>query len=88
MKYQKNTPGYAIQMKCHECMGQYLDGVRDCEVTKCPLYRYQPFRQLEPDESWVGYTPRRVGMQTIRQLTDDEKAIAKERFAKTIGAKK
>ena len=35
----------AIQAKCFECMGFYLDGTSDCQTPQCPLYLYMPYRK-------------------------------------------
>ncbi len=48
--YQKHQEGktlyrnQAIQAKCFECMGDYLDGRYDCLVKTCPLYPFMPYR--------------------------------------------
>ena len=33
----------AIEAKCYDCMGHYVDGVSDCEMTDCPLYPFNPY---------------------------------------------
>ena len=33
----------AIQAFCADCMGNYEDGVKDCNNMNCPLYPYQPY---------------------------------------------
>jgi hypothetical protein len=31
--------------KCYDCMCGYIDGKIDCQVEKCPLYWFMPYRQ-------------------------------------------
>jgi hypothetical protein len=42
----------AVQAKCLECIGYPADGRVDCQVATCPLYYWQPYRELDPDVSW------------------------------------
>lgn len=58
---KKPTRKQAILAKCHECCGYYTDGKFDCEVRKCPLYEYMPYREHEPELEWMQYSPKRVG---------------------------
>lgn len=32
----------AIEAKCYDCMGHYVEGVYDCEDLECPLYPFNP----------------------------------------------
>ena len=41
---EKLTRMEAMLAKCTECTFGYEDGTYDCEVDKCPLYEYMPFR--------------------------------------------
>ena len=50
----------AMAAKCYDCCAGYADGRRDCEVTRCPIYPWMPYRKLEPDYGWVGW-PSRIG---------------------------
>lgn len=68
----------AITQKCHDCMGQYRDGRRDCEVTRCPLYTYMPYRRLPPDTSWLAINPRRVGEQPAPHAPESTEAVVVE----------
>jgi len=43
----KLTRSRAILAKCCDCMGQYVDGKRDCSMPKCPLYPFMPYRNIE-----------------------------------------
>ena len=43
----------AMKMKCKRCMADYVDGRVDCEIAKCPLYFWQPYRKLEPELEWM-----------------------------------
>lgn len=31
--------------KCFECCNGYIDGIKDCGITGCPLYAYMPYRK-------------------------------------------
>ena len=61
MKNAKPTLLNALRAKCHNCMCSYGDGKIDCENVRCSLYRWMPYRKLEPDLSWCEIHPRRVG---------------------------
>jgi hypothetical protein len=44
----------AIQAKCYDCTGQYVDGRVDCGCPNCPLYQWMPYRRgRQPDEGWL-----------------------------------
>lgn len=38
------TRKQAIIATCAECNGFYVDGRRDCEIDRCPLYQWMPYR--------------------------------------------
>ena len=38
------TQRQAIQAKCYDCMGGYVDGKRSCKIPDCPLSPYMPYR--------------------------------------------
>ena len=42
---QKLTFKQAVLAKCCECMGGYADGLHDCRVSACPLYRFMPYAE-------------------------------------------
>lgn len=42
----------AMRAKCFDCCGDMIDGRVDCQIVKCPLYYWQPYRRLTPDLSW------------------------------------
>lgn len=63
----------AVEHKCHQCMGGYLDGRVDCEVVTCPLYTFMPYRKLEPVTDWSERSPRAVGWRTPRTIPEDRK---------------
>jgi len=44
LKGEKITRGEAITAKCYDCMGYYVDGIKDCGITTCPLYVYMPYK--------------------------------------------
>lgn len=80
------TRAAAMKMKCHDCCGEYFDGRDDCEVTRCPLYSWMPYRKKQPILDWVKYSPSRVGMiekeSSGRKFTDEQKAATAERLKK------
>jgi len=43
------TRGQAIRAKCYDCMGYYVNGAADCEITDCPLYPWMPYRRGGPE---------------------------------------
>ena len=61
----KKTPrpsmAKAVRAKCADCMGFFKDGRKDCEVTCCSLYYWQPYRKLEPDTRWLAKRERHTG---------------------------
>lgn len=67
------SPGRAIRAKCIDCSGGSTEEVKKCTVKDCPLYAFR-----------FGKNPYR----TPRILTDEQKAIATERFAKMRAAQK
>lgn len=69
MKDKTKSRRYAIEAKCYDCTGGYIDGRKDCENPKCPLYTFMPYRRNNPDTSWVEW-PGRVQ----RNLSDDQRA--------------
>ncbi len=52
-KYVRPKFNEAIRAMCFECMGDFIDGRKDCRTTNCPLYAFQPYRKLEPDFTWI-----------------------------------
>ena len=53
----KLTPIKAIRAKCLECSGGRPSGVRNCEVTDCPLFFYR-----------MGKNPNRAGIGPKKRL--------------------
>lgn len=43
------SPILAIKMKCIECCGceDYISRVRECGITRCPLWAYRPYQENE-----------------------------------------
>jgi len=37
----------ALKAKCYDCMGGYPEGAMDCELFRCPLYHYMPYKGKE-----------------------------------------
>ncbi len=64
------SPLKAIRAKCLDCSGDYINEVRECSITNCPLY---PFR--------MGKNPFR----TKREMTEEQKADLVKRLQKYRG---
>jgi len=47
LKGETVTRGQAIRAKCYECMGFYVDGLTNCQIERCPLYPFMPYRHDE-----------------------------------------
>lgn len=45
------TPLKAIRAKCLDCSGNYYKNVRECPITKCPLYQYRMGKRPQRDNS-------------------------------------
>ena len=45
------TPIKAIRAKCLDCSGNYYKSVRECPVTKCPLFPYRMGKRPQRDNS-------------------------------------
>ncbi len=45
MRDEKITRKGAMLAKCYDCCGGYIDGVVSCQVTKCPLFPFMPYRK-------------------------------------------
>jgi hypothetical protein len=73
----------AILAKCHNCMGEYADGLHDCENPKCPLYSWMPYRKKKPDLWWEKYSHKRIGLHEPKQLTDEQRIAAGQRLRKS-----
>lgn len=80
----KITIKRALELQCHECMGHYSDGKVDCECTSCSLYKWMPYRKLEPNYSRFDYSPRRTGKVLLEDcaviLTDEQRQAASDRL--------
>jgi len=51
----------AIKAKCYECSGYMADGIGDCMMRTCPLYRHNPH------SSEYCMTPERKSRKVRRQ---------------------
>ncbi len=40
-----------IIAQCYICMTGYVDGVRDCDQTLCPLHKLMPYRTKESKQT-------------------------------------
>lgn len=45
------TPIKAIRAKCLDCSGNYYKSVRECPVTKCPLFPYRMGKRPQGNNS-------------------------------------
>jgi hypothetical protein len=45
LKGERLTQRNAIEAKCCDCVGNYLDGREDCGVIECPLHPWMPYRK-------------------------------------------
>ena len=64
------NPLKAIRAKCLECSGDYINEVKECPITDCPLYAFR-----------FGKNPYRK----TRSLSDEEKADLLKRLHKFRG---
>jgi len=83
----KPTRKQAILAQCWECMGHYDDPEsRDCENVNCPLYEYQPYRQLTPNYDKFAYNHKRKGLvlmeDTRVDLTEEQREKRRESLKK------
>lgn len=37
----------AMQAKCYDCMGHFVDGRQDCMLEACPMFNYRPYKDGE-----------------------------------------
>ena len=40
---QHLTTKQSVYAKCYECSGYYIDSVKSCDDTDCPLFPYHPY---------------------------------------------
>jgi len=83
-KPEKETRSLAMAAYCHQCLGYYQDGKHDCEAARCPLYKWMPYRKLEPDTTWLKYNPRSKGLVTWEDSERELSAEAKQAAADRI----
>ena len=67
---KKNSFKQAINAKCYDCMGYYIDGRVSCEMPKCPLF---PFMNYNPQKEKRGTT-----------MTEEQKSVVRERFKNAV----
>ena len=41
---EKITRKEAMDAKCYDCMGYFVDGRQDCLVKHCPLFPFRPYK--------------------------------------------
>ena len=77
----------AVKAQCWECCGFYSDGREDCGNTRCPLYKWMPYKdkKKEPDLWWLKFNPRRKGKVTWEEskpnISEEQIEATKKRFA-------
>jgi hypothetical protein len=83
-KPEKQTRTLAMLAKCHDCMGEYSDGIIDCKNPTCPLYTWMPRKKTDPDLEWLNYNPKMKGKvlweDCGRELTDEQRKNARDRL--------
>jgi len=91
-KKKPTSRAAAMLSKCADCCGNWEDGRKDCEVTCCALYPWMPYREREPDLTWMDYNPKRAGLVTWedskRKLTEEERQEMSERAKRIFGKRK
>lgn len=45
------TPLRAIRTKCLDCSGNFYKSVKECPITKCPLYPYRMGKRAQRNNS-------------------------------------
>lgn len=73
-KYRPPLPE-AFKAKCCECCAYYSDGRwSDCQINGCPMYFHMPYRQGNPDYSWVfgKWTSKYKKQQLALGLTEEQ----------------
>ncbi len=61
---RKLTRAQAIRAKCYDCMGGYDGGKRDCEIPRCPLYQFMPYKT----DSNVPATPKKTAASKTEKV--------------------
>jgi len=51
----KLTRKEAMQAKCYDCMGYFIDGRADCCIKNCPMYAFRPFKD-RPESKKLDFT--------------------------------
>jgi hypothetical protein len=65
LKDEEITCREAIIAKCYECMGGY-DEVGDCNVPKCPLYPWMPYRHGGPRKRAMSEDTRKANTERLQ----------------------
>jgi len=74
------NPRTLIEYRCHDCMGEYGDGLGDCRKPTCPLYEYMPYRTLPVERPYLAWSPRRPERQPKRKVTLERIELTKAAF--------
>jgi len=45
----------AMQAKCYDCMGYFIDGRADCQIKYCPMFDFRPFKD-RPESKKLDFT--------------------------------
>ena len=65
----KLTRKEAMQAKCYDCMGYFIDGRADCCIKNCPMYGYRPFKDRQESKK-LDFTT----LPEAKKATKDKKA--------------
>lgn len=64
---QPTNPVKAIRANCIECMGNQANLVKDCSITRCPLWPFRmgknPFRKPRSEEQRQAAAERMAAMR-------------------------
>lgn len=89
---EKPSRSMAMLSMCHQCLGGYADGKTSCTSPKCPLYPWMPYKDQEPDLTWMKYNPKKKGLVTWedskREIDDDTRQALVERMGKAREARR
>lgn len=69
------TASKAIRLKCLDCCCENSNAVRECNIVKCPLWRYRFGRELKDE----------LNTRQARILTDEQREEMRLRMQKARG---
>lgn len=68
----------AMQAKCYDCMGYFIDGRADCQIKYCPMFDYRPFKDRPESKKLALTKSSEVKKQTKDKKTDKPTPRAKK----------